>query len=110
MKTDSRNPLADTVHETQTLRGVRCVRLFVLTDETTSPERQRGADDKVAAELNIDFGPGDALHEAVDPDVSASEIAPFDRPALGQRLARPALCDVLVRWRFDRAIRSISGT
>ncbi|MEU1018083.1 recombinase family protein [Streptomyces sp. NPDC005900] len=101
------NPLAGTVY-TETLRGVRCVRLSVLTDETTSPERQREADDKVAAELNIDFGSGDTLREAVDLDVSASKIAPFDRPALGQWLARPEQYDVLVWWRFDRAIRSMS--
>ncbi|MFJ9161234.1 recombinase family protein [Streptomyces griseoviridis] len=108
MNSAPRNPLAGTVYETQTLRGVRCVRLSVLTDETTSPERQREADDKVAAELNIDFGFGDALREAVDLDVSASKIAPFDRPALGSWLARPDEYDVLVWWRFDRAIRSMS--
>ncbi|WP_415957113.1 recombinase family protein [Streptomyces sp. 021-4] len=108
MTTGTRNPLAGTVYETETLRGVRCVRLSVLTDETTSPERQREADDKVAAELNIDFGTGDALREAVDLDVSASKVAPFDRPALGGWLDRPELYDVLVWWRFDRAIRSMS--
>lgn len=108
MNSAPRNPLAGTAFETRTLRGVRCVRLSVLTDETTSPERQREADDKVAAELNIDFGSGDALREAVDLDVSASKIAPFDRPALGQWLARPDDYDVLVWWRFDRAIRSMS--
>ncbi|MFE2626061.1 recombinase family protein, partial [Streptomyces caelestis] len=103
-----RDPIAGTVYETATLRGVRCVRLSVLTDETTSPERQREADDKVAAELNIDFGSGDALREAVDLDVSASKVAPFDRPALGSWLARPDEYDALVWWRFDRAIRSMS--
>ncbi|MCX4677548.1 recombinase family protein [Streptomyces sp. NBC_01433] len=102
-----RNPLAGTVY-TETLRGVRCVRLSVLTDETTSPERQRGADDRVAAELNIDFGSGDALREAVDLDVSASTFGPFDRPQLGGWLARPDEYDALVRWRFDRAIRSMA--
>ncbi len=86
MRTD---PLAGTAFETRTLRGERCVRLSVLTDETTSPERQREADDRVAAELNIDFGTGDALREAVDLDVSASAFGPFDRPALGGWLARP---------------------
>ncbi|MGW6308508.1 hypothetical protein ACWFRQ_36890 [Streptomyces niveus] len=55
-----------TVFETETLRGVRCVRLSVLTDETTSPERQSEADDKVAAEIGVSFGEGDALREAVD--------------------------------------------
>ncbi|MFF5091573.1 recombinase family protein [Streptomyces niveus] len=106
--TTTRNPLAGTVYETETLRGVRCVRLSVLTDETTSPERQREADDAIAAELNINFGEGDGLREAVDLDVSASKIAPFDRPALGGWLARPDEYDALVWWRFDRAIRSMS--
>ncbi|MCX4661013.1 recombinase family protein [Streptomyces uncialis] len=79
----------------------------MLTDETTSPERQREADDKVAAELGIDFGEGDALREAVDLDVSASKFGPFDRPQLGKWLGRPEEFDALVWWRFDRAIRSM---
>lgn len=105
--TTTRNPLAGTVY-TETLRGVRCVRLSVLTDETTSPERQREADDIAAGSLNIAFGEGDGLREAVDLDVSASKVSPFDRPALGQWLARPDEFDALVWWRFDRAIRSMS--
>lgn len=92
---------------TTVLRGLRCIRLSVLTDETTSPERQREADDKVAAELGIDFGEGDALREAVDLDVSASKFGPFDRPQLGKWLGRPEEFDALVWWRFDRAIRSM---
>ncbi|SCD35756.1 Site-specific DNA recombinase [Streptomyces sp. OspMP-M43] len=108
MNSAPRNPLAGTAFETRTLRGVRCVRLSVLTDETTSPERQREADDRVAAELNIDFGSGDTLREAVDLDVSASTFGPFDRPELGGWLARPDEYDALVWWRFDRAIRSMA--
>ncbi|MEV7844076.1 recombinase family protein [Streptomyces cyaneofuscatus] len=108
MTTAPRNPLTGTAFETRTLRGVRCVRLSVLTDETTSPERQREADDKIAAELGITFGEGDQLREAVDLDVSASKIAPFDRPALGGWLSRPDEYDALVWWRFDRAIRSMA--
>ncbi|MFI8810265.1 MULTISPECIES: recombinase family protein [unclassified Streptomyces] len=108
MNNAPRNPVSGTVFEAATLRGVRCVRLSVLTDETTSPERQREADDKIAAELNIDFGSGDALREAIDLDVSASKVAPFDRPQLGGWLARPNDYDVLVWWRFDRAIRSMA--
>ncbi|MFI1519137.1 recombinase family protein [Kitasatospora cineracea] len=91
----------------RTLRGVRAIRLSVLTDETTSPERQREADDIAAAALGIDFGEGDALREAVDLDVSASKTSPFDRPALGKWLAKPDAFDALVWWRFDRAIRSM---
>ncbi|WP_406507162.1 recombinase family protein [Streptomyces sp. NBC_00212] len=92
---------------TETLRGVRCVRLSVRTDETTSPERQREADDIAAASLGIAFGEGDALREAVDLDVSASKIGPFERPQLGGWLSRPDEFDALVWWRFDRAIRSM---
>lgn len=93
---------------TLTLRGVRCIRLSVRTDETTSPERQREADDMVAAALNIDFGEGEALREAVDLDVSASKVGPFERPQLGAWLRVPDSFDALVFWRFDRAIRSMS--
>ncbi|QIB48658.1 recombinase family protein [Streptomyces aureoverticillatus] len=92
---------------TETLRGVRCIRLSVRTDETTSPERQREADDIAAASLGIDFGEGAALREAVDLDVSASKVGPFERPQLGGWLARPDDFDALVWWRFDRAIRSM---
>ncbi|MFD7894262.1 recombinase family protein [Streptomyces sp. NPDC059743] len=108
MTSTPRNPLAGTVFETETLRGVRCVRLSVLTDETTSPERQREADDIAAAALGIDFGEGDGLREAVDLDVSASAFGPFDRPQLGGWLTRPDDFDALVWWRFDRAIRSMA--
>ncbi|MFI1931174.1 recombinase family protein [Streptomyces sp. NPDC020330] len=108
MNSAPRNPITGTAFETRTLRGVRCVRLSVLTDETTSPERQREADDRVAAELNIDFGTGDALREAVDLDVSASTFGPFERPELGGWLNRPDEYDALVWWRFDRAIRSMA--
>ncbi|MGX8904743.1 recombinase family protein [Streptomyces netropsis] len=80
----------------------------MLTDETTSPERQREADDIAAASLNIDFGEGDQLREAVDLDVSASAFGPFDRPQLGGWLARPDDFGALVWWRFDRAIRSMA--
>lgn len=90
---------------TETLRGVRCIRLSVRTDETTSPERQREADDIAAAALGIDFGEGEELREAVDLDVSASKIGPFDRPQLGGWLGRPEDFDALVWWRFDRATR-----
>ncbi|MEI5102613.1 recombinase family protein [Streptomyces sp. PmtG] len=92
---------------TGTLRGVRCVRLSVRTDETTSPERQREADDAAAAALGITFGEGAALREAVDLDVSAPLVGPFDRPQLGGWLTRPADFDALVFWRFDRAVRDM---
>ncbi|CAL9571154.1 hypothetical protein SUDANB171_04820 [Streptomyces sp. enrichment culture] len=88
------------------LRGLLAIRLSVLTDETTSPERQRGACHGAASALNISFGEGAQLREAVDLDVSASKTTPFDRPQLGAWLARPDDFDVIVWWRFDRAVRS----
>jgi DNA invertase Pin-like site-specific DNA recombinase len=75
----------------------------VLTDETTSPERQRGANHTAGAALGIDFGD----REAVDLGVSASKTTPFERPELGAWLKRPDEFDALVFWRFDRAVRSM---
>ncbi|MFB7470100.1 recombinase family protein [Kitasatospora sp. NPDC056184] len=88
------------------LRGVSAIRLSVLTDETTSPERQREANDRAAGLNNIDFGEGDQRREAIDLDVSASKTAPWERPELAYWLARPDEWDVMVWWRFDRAVRS----
>ncbi|MFC9191450.1 recombinase family protein [Streptomyces cyaneofuscatus] len=88
---------------TTQLRGVSCLRLSVLTDETTSPERQEGANQGAAAALGIDL----ADRRAVDLGVSASKTTPFQRPELGAWLRRPDDFDALVFWRFDRAIRSM---
>ncbi|MEV5514466.1 recombinase family protein [Streptomyces flaveolus] len=85
------------------LRGLSALRLSVLTDETTSPERQRTANREAAAALNIDL----ADREAVDLGVSASKTTPFERPELGAWLERPNDFDALVFWRFDRAVRSM---
>ncbi|MGW2696528.1 recombinase family protein [Streptomyces sp. NPDC001296] len=88
---------------TTSLRGVSCLRLSVLTDETTSPERQREANRGAATSLGIDL----ADREAVDLGVSASKTTPFERPELGSWLRRPDDFDALVFWRFDRAVRSM---
>ncbi|MFI0905330.1 recombinase family protein [Streptomyces sioyaensis] len=79
------------------------LRLSVLTDETTSPERQREANRGAASALGIDL----ADREAVDLGVSASKTTPFERPELGSWLRRPDGFDALVFWRFDRAVRSM---
>ncbi|MFB6556186.1 recombinase family protein [Streptomyces sp. NPDC056405] len=87
------------------LRGLSAVRLSVLTDETTSPERQRTANHEAAAALGIDLGD----REAVDLGVSASKTTPFQRPELGAWLTeRVHEFDALCFWRFDRAIRSMA--
>ncbi|MER8014290.1 recombinase family protein [Streptomyces griseoluteus] len=86
------------------LRGLSVLRLSVLTDETTSPERQRAANRDAAAALNIALSDE---HEAVDLGVSASKTTPFERPELGAWLRRPTEYDALLFWRFDRAVRSM---
>jgi DNA invertase Pin-like site-specific DNA recombinase len=88
---------------TPSLRGLSVLRLSVLTDETTSPERQRGANHEAGAALGIIFDG----REAVDLGVSASKTTPFERPELGAWLKRPDDFDALVFWRFDRAVRSM---
>ncbi|WP_327240187.1 recombinase family protein [Streptomyces sp. NBC_01318] len=87
----------------QQLRGVRVIRLSVLTDETTSPERQRAAVDSAAAALNIEC----ADRNAIDLGISASRTTPFERPGLGDWLKRPDDFDALLCWRFDRLVRSM---
>ncbi|MET9309233.1 recombinase family protein [Streptomyces sp. GESEQ-13] len=87
------------------LRGLSAIRLSVLTDETTSPDRQRAANVSAAAALGIDLGD----REAVDLGVSASKTTPFERPELGAWLTQRAdEFDALCFWRFDRAIRSMA--
>lgn len=88
---------------TNQLRGLSALRLSVLTDETTSPERQRAANAAAASALGIDLGE----REAVDLGVSASKTTPFERPELGAWLRRPDEYDAIVFWRFDRAVRSM---
>ncbi|MFE6159799.1 recombinase family protein [Streptomyces sp. NPDC056486] len=91
-------------HATETLRGLSVLRLSVLTDETTSPERQRAANHGAAGALGIDLGD----REAVDLGVSASKTTPFERPELGEWLNdRSGDFDALVCWRFDRLVRSM---
>lgn len=100
----TRKPLrSNRAMHTPQLRGVSALRLSVLTDETTSPERQREANRGAAASLGIDL----ADREAVDLGVSASKTTPFERPELGAWLRRPDDYDALVFWRFDRAVRSM---
>lgn len=91
-------------HVSNQLRGVSCLRLSVMRDETTSPERQRAANEGAANALGILLSPD---REAVDLGVSASKTTPFERPELGAWLRKPDEYDALVFWRFDRAIRSM---
>jgi DNA invertase Pin-like site-specific DNA recombinase len=83
-------------------RALSAIRLSVLTDETTSPQRQREANEYAAAYIGAEI-----IGEAEDLDVSASKTTPWERPELGQWLNRRAdEFDVIIWWRFDRAVRS----
>ncbi|MGM1077017.1 recombinase family protein [Streptomyces sp. H28] len=84
-------------------RALSAIRLSVLTDETTSPERQRTANHAAAASIGAQI-----IGEAVDLGVSASKTTPFERPELGSWLSRPDEFDVIVFWRLDRAVRSMA--
>jgi site-specific DNA recombinase len=83
------------------MRLLAVVRLSDLTDETTSPERQR---------IKIDTYARLHEHEVVglaeDLDVSGA-ISPFERPALGPWLARPDDWDALIVAKYDRLTRSL---
>lgn len=84
-------------------RALSAVRLSVDTDETTSPARQREANEGAAASIGARV-----IGEAVDLGVSASKTTPFERPELGAWLTRPDDFDVLLFWRLDRAVRSMA--
>jgi site-specific DNA recombinase len=83
------------------MRLLAVVRLSDLTDETTSPERQRNKINTYAR-----------LHEhevvglAEDLDVSGA-ISPFERPKLGPWLARSDDWDGLIVAKYDRLTRSL---
>lgn len=84
--------------ETPSLGGVRISRL---TDDTTSPVRQRA---------DLERQPGAAyVYIAEDLDVSASKHSPFARPDIGPWLTEPekiAQYDQVVIWKLDRFCRS----
>lgn len=90
---------------TETLRSLLAVRLSNLTDETTSPDRQRAV-----TREHSDRQGWATVGTAEDLDVSASTVSPFDRPQLGPWLSEPQCheWDALVFWRADRAVRSMA--
>ncbi|WP_280350320.1 recombinase family protein [Nocardia abscessus] len=75
------------------------IRLSRLTDESTSPERQKELIQKWA-DSNDDI----IIGWAVDMDVSRS-ISPFDTPEFGRWLREPDLIeqwDIVAAWKLDR--------
>lgn len=86
-----------------TLPGIGVIRLSRLTDETTSPVRQRQHIATASETHRIDI-----VDWVEDLDVSASKFSPFKRPSLGPWLTDPELIakyKVLLYWRLDRFVR-----
>jgi len=82
-------------------RAIGAVRLSSLTEETTSPERQKEAIQDWANANKTDI-----VGWAIDLDVSAT-IPPWERPELGAWLERPDEYDLLIFAKLDRAVRSL---
>lgn len=83
------------------MRLLGVTRLSDLTDETTSPERQ-----KSRITIYSDLQGHEVVGWAEDLDVSGS-VSPFQRPALGPWLARPDDWDGLIVAKYDRLTRSL---
>ncbi|MGW3075085.1 MULTISPECIES: recombinase family protein [unclassified Kitasatospora] len=85
------------------MRVLCAIRLSNLTDNTTSPTRQRKK-----TRGWCDTNGANVVGEALDLDVSASKVGPFKRPELGKWLERPNDYDAIAFWRLDRAVRSMA--
>ncbi|MER6811598.1 recombinase family protein [Spirillospora sp. NPDC000708] len=82
-------------------RAVGAIRLSSLTEDTTSPERQ-----KTLIQAFADANEIEIIGWAIDLDVSAG-IPPWDRPELGQWLKRPDEFELLIFAKLDRAVRRL---
>jgi DNA invertase Pin-like site-specific DNA recombinase len=83
-------------------RVLGVIRLSVMTDESTSPERQRAIIESAAKARGAEI-----VDWAIDLDVSASSVRPADRPELGKRIADPVGFDTMMFWRVDRLCRKV---
>jgi site-specific DNA recombinase len=81
-------------------RAVGVRRLSVLTEETTSPERQKEIIAAKAASRDVEI-----VGWADDLDISASKHPPMDRPGLRAWLECPEDFDEVIFWRMDRFVR-----
>lgn len=83
------------------LRAVVAARISVLTDESVSIQRQVKSGEKYAA-----LKDWPVVGYVKDEDVSATKVAPFDRPSLAAWITRSDEWDVLIFWKLDRVVRS----
>lgn len=87
----------------QVKRALVVVRLSRVTEESTSPLRQREACLELCGQRGYEV-----VGTAEDLDISAGKTSPFDRPQLGDWLAnRRGEFDVLVTFRMDRIVRRL---
>lgn len=91
---------------TENPRILGTIRLSVMRDESTSPERQKSVINKWA-----DLHDGTLVDVATDVGVSGA-VSPFDRPGLGAWLTdeNAGKFDVLVAWKLDRISRNAKDT
>jgi site-specific DNA recombinase len=82
------------------LRALGIIRLSVLRDETTSPQRQRADIEAKAKALGSEI-----IGWAEDLDVSAFKIPPMRRPELAVWLNRTSEYDEIIFWKLDRFVR-----
>ncbi|MEU4577250.1 recombinase family protein [Nonomuraea sp. NPDC023979] len=85
----------------KTKRVLGVIRLSNLTDDTSSPARQRAKIDGWA-----DLKDAHVVGYAEDLDVSAITKGPWDRPELAAWLDKPDAYDVVVCWKLDRLARN----
>lgn len=83
-------------------RALIVIRLSNLTEETSSPQRQRAVCERYCSDRGWTV-----VGEAQDLDVSA-KYSPFERPQLKPWLDRHYEYDVIVFWRVDRLVRSVA--
>ncbi len=87
---------------TSNKRALGVIRLSELTDETTSPQRQREIITRKAADRHSRI-----IGWAEDLDVSAFKIPPAKRPQIAKWLARASEYDEIIFWKTDRFVRRL---
>lgn len=100
------------LYDGYTMRALIVTRLSRQVEESTSAERQRQACQELCDRMGWDV-----VGVAEDLNVSAGKTSPFERPSLRQWLGDGVSdpghmheLDVIVFWRLDRIVRSVTQT
>lgn len=86
------------------MRVLAGVRVSRISDESTSPDRQIAAIRRWA-----NANGHDVTDQAIDLDVSAFKVAPWERPEIGDRMSRPEEFDIIAWSALDRAVRRMTA-